>query len=154
MNEPNGRQHVGPVGAGEERLPSAPRGPQEPYRPQYRVEDDRSYYMYPMEPYGPRRETHAKPKPWYNQRWVLALALLIGVAAIVFALTGLTQEVTGVSASIQEQTEAIEEQTSALAGIERAVANLTDAVAVGFERWIAEVRAAAAQLGGGSGGSA
>ncbi len=149
MNEPNGNQNVGPVGAGEERLPSAPRGTQETYRPQYRVEDDRSYYMYPTEPYGSRREAHAKPKPWYNQRWVLVLALLIGVGAIVFALTGLTQEVTGVNESIQEQTAAIEEQTSVLAGIERAVADLTDAVAVGFERLIDEIRNAASQMGGG-----
>jgi len=149
MNEPNGNQNVGPVGAAGERLPSAPRVPQETYRPPYRVDDDRSYYMYPTEPYGPRRETHAKPKPWYNQRWVLVLALLIGVGAIVFALTGLTQEVTGVNASIQEQTEAIEAQTTMLAGIERAVGDLTDAVSIGFERLIDEIRNAASQMGGG-----
>jgi len=149
MNEQNERHHPGAGGAGEERLPPSPRRPHESYRPQYLVEDDRSYYMYPTEPLGSRREAHAKPKLWYNQRWVLALALSIGVAAIVFALTGLTQEVAGVSESIQEQTAAIEEQTSVLAGIERAVADLTDAVAVGFERLIDEIRSAASQIGGG-----
>ncbi|TLS49716.1 hypothetical protein FE782_23905 [Paenibacillus antri] len=149
MNEPNRNPNPNSIDAGEERLPPAPRRPDAPHR-HYRIEDDRSYYMYPMEDFGPRRETHAKPTPWYNQRWVLVLALMIAVGAIVFALTGLTQEVTGVNASIQEQTAAIEEQTGALESIGRAVTDLKEAVAVGFDRLIDEVRAAAARMGGGS----
>jgi len=150
MNEPNQHPNPGPIGPGDERSPSANLKPHDPNRPYIRVEDDRSYYMYPTGEFGPRRETHSKRKPWYNQRWVLVLALLIGVAAIVFALTGLAQEVTGVNESIEEQTAAIEEQTDVLAGIGRAVTDLTEAVSDGFERLIDEIRAAASQFGGGS----
>ncbi|MCI3926918.1 hypothetical protein MO973_42775 [Paenibacillus sp. TRM 82003] len=92
--------------------------------------------------YAPRRERHPK-QPWYNQRWMLALTLLIGLGVLAVAVSGLTQEVAGVSASVQEQTEAIEEQTSVIAGVQRAVEDLTDAVALGVERIVDEIRSVA-----------
>jgi len=127
------------------------RAPAAPHRPYLYVEDDRSYYLYPQGEFGPRREAHRREKRWYNQRWVVAAALLLGVGALVLAMSGLAQEVSGVNASIQEQTAAIEAQTNTLSGLQRAVGDLTDAVAIGFERLVAEIRAAASSLGGGSG---
>ncbi|HZG84743.1 hypothetical protein [Paenibacillus sp.] len=118
--------------------------------------DDRMYYM---DPYGggfpPRGDLHARPKPWYNQRWVIALLLLVGTAAVVIALllafAGLSQEVAGVSASIDAQTEAIEEQTGALVGLRQSVAELAAAVGSGFDRLVDAVRDAASRMGGSGG---
>jgi len=125
----------------------------EPNRSTPKPSDDRIYYM---DPYGggfpPREDLRRRPKPWYNQRWVIALMLLVGTAAIVVALllafAGLSQEVAGVSASIDAQTEAIEEQTGVLAGLRQSVVELTAALGSGFDRMVDAVRDAASRMGG------
>jgi predicted PurR-regulated permease PerM len=85
-----------------------------------------------------RKDTHKQP--WYNQRWLTALVILIGVGVLTVAISAMTQSVDSVNTSIQEQTKAIEEQTGVLAGISREVQVLTDAVKDGFNRLVNEIR--------------
>jgi hypothetical protein len=112
-----------------------------------KTEDDRNYYMRPEGGFVPRGEKHGKKKPWYNQRWLMAVVLLIGIVGVLYALSGLTQEVAGVNESIQDQTAVLEEQTYALNGLNRTVQAAAHAVEAGFDRLINEIHMLAERIG-------
>jgi predicted PurR-regulated permease PerM len=110
-------------------------------------EDDRNYYIHPEGGFAPRGEKHGRKKPWYNQRWLVSVMLLIGIIGVLFALSGLTQEVAGVNDSIQDQTAVLEEQTDALGGLNRTVQAATQAIEAGFDRLIDELHSLAERIG-------
>jgi methyl-accepting chemotaxis protein len=112
-------------------------------------EDDRQYYMDLQ--HGLESRKDAQTEPWYNQRWLIAVIVLLSVGIVLVALSGLTEEVADVSASIQEQTETLEAQNDALTGIQREMQTLIAAVRDGLFRIVEEIRAAASQIGGGAG---
>jgi len=99
------------------------------------------------EAYEPRRETHGN-KRWYNQRWPLVVALLVGFGILAFALSGVAQQVAGVSDSIREQTAVMEEQAGIWGEMRTALGDLTEAVRFGFDRLTDEIRNAAEQMNG------
>lgn len=96
--------------------------------------------------FAPRGEN--RRKPWYNGRWLVALAIIAGVFVIGWALSGLTQEVAGVNKSIQAQTGVLQEQNDILTGLEAELKSLTDTVSDGFNRLIDTIRNTASSMTG------